>query len=418
MSIRITTLDNGVRVVSDTVPTVESVSVGIWVNAGARHEAAPQNGIAHLLEHMVFKGTARRSALDIAREIETVGGQMNAYTGREHTAFYAKVLKDDLALALDLLSDLVTGSVLDAAELARERQVVIQEIGQATDTPDDLIFDMLQGLAFPDQPIGRPILGTETTVQEMSRDDLLAYRASHYGGRSMVVGAAGNLEHDALVDLVDHWLGHTGATADRGPDPGCFAGGLEPRPRELEQVHLALAFPAVSYHHPDHYAVSVLSTLFGGGMSSRLFQEVREQRGLAYSIYTFANVFTDTGILGLYVGTGAEMAGELARVLVDEIGRLGDTIEPLEVARAKAQLRAQMLFGLESMSARAEHLAATTLMFGEPVAHTHLVERIEAVTADDVARIARTITAEKAAVTAIGPGSGLDALAPLAPLAA
>ena len=418
MPVQLSTLDNGVRVVTDAVSTVESVSVGIWVDAGARHETPNLNGVAHLLEHMVFKGTERRSALDIAREIETVGGQMNAYTGREHTAFYAKVLKDDVGLAVDLLADLVTQSVLDPEELGREQSVVIQEIGQAADTPDDIIFDHLQALAFPDQAIGRPILGTEQTVRGMNRDDLRAYRARHYGGRSMVVAAAGNLDHARVVDQAARWLGATRSEPGAGPEPGQFAGGAHTRARDLEQIHVALAFPTLSYHDPDHYAVSVLSTLFGGGMSSRLFQEVRERRGLAYSIHSYTNAFADTGLLGIYAGTGTEMAGELARVLVDEVGRLAETIDAVEVDRAKSQLRAQMLFGLESMSARAEHMGATTLMFGEPVAATELVARILAVTTDDVRRLARQILDRKAAVTAIGPAAGLRDLEPLTTLAA
>ena len=410
MTVRLTTLGNGVRVVTDPVPTVESVSIGIWVDAGARHESARLNGVAHLLEHMVFKGTSRRSALDIAREIETVGGQMNAYTGREHTAFYAKVLKNDIDLAIDLLADLVTGSVLDPAELGREQSVVVQEIGQVADTPDDLIFDHLFALAYPDQPIGRPILGTEGTVRGMSRDDLLGYRGRHYGGRSMVVAAAGNLDHDHVVDLAGRWLGDATADAPNGPDPGRFVGGTLAEARPLEQVHLLMGFPALSYHDPDHYAVSVLSTLFGGGMSSRLFQEVRENRGLAYSVYTFSNVFADTALFGLYAGTGPEMMDELVPVLADEIARLADTMEAGEVARAKAQLRAQLLFGLESMSARAEHLAATTLIYGAPLTPAEIVGRLDAIGLEDVRRVARSIMGTTRAVTAIGPRAGLGGL--------
>ncbi|MBT5414884.1 MAG: insulinase family protein, partial [Rhodospirillaceae bacterium] len=326
MTIRSTVLPGGLTVLSDEMPTVESASVGVWVRAGARDERPEQNGIAHLLEHMAFKGTARRSPRAIAEEIEAVGGHLNAFTSREQTAYYARVLADDVPLAVDLLADILQHSTLDADELAREREVVVQEIGQAHDTPDDIVFDHFQAVAYPDQAMGRPVLGTAETVRAMDRDTVGAYLARHYRGTRMILAAAGRVEHDALVELA-------GAAFEALPpgeageiEPAIYKGGEAREARELEQLHLVLGFPGFAFEDEDYYALSVFSTLYGGGMSSRLFQEVREERGLAYSIYSFHSSYTDGGLFGVYAGTSGSDAEELLDVIARESATLAQTV--------------------------------------------------------------------------------------------
>ena len=409
MNPRVTVLDNGLRVVTDAFDAVQSASVGVWVDAGARNETAEVNGIAHLLEHMAFKGTGRRSAAAIAQEIEAVGGHLNAYTGREQTAYYAKVLKDDLPLAVDLLGDILQDSVFDQDELRRERAVVIQEIGQSVDTPDDIVFDHLQATAYPEQSLGRPILGTTDTVRRLSRDHLFGYLAQHYGPGSMVLAASGNLDHDRLIVLAEETFGRMSAPARAGEAHAArYVGGDHRVDRPLEQLHLVVGLRGVGYHHRDQYAMSLLSTVLGGGMSSRLFQEIRERRGLVYAIYAFTSFFADDGLLGIYAGTGADEVAELVPVLCDEIRRIGSDVTDAEVKRAQAQLRSQILMGMESTSARCEHLAATTLMFGHPLPATDVVARIEAVTTDDVTRMARKLVEDPVTVSAVGPIAALE----------
>ena len=266
MTLRITTLDNGVRVVTDPMPHLQTLSIGVWIDAGSRYETTENNGIAHLLEHMLFKGTARRSARDIAEEIEAVGGILNAFTSRDHTTFYARVMKEDTALAVDLLADLIQNSVFDQHELEREREVILQEIGQAQDTPDDIVFDMLQEQAFPNQALGRSILGTDATMRSVSRDQLVDFQRTHYRGDAIVVSAAGHVDHDALVALADKAFGALPSGRANTFEPGRYEGGVIRADRPLEQLHLTLGFPSISYSDPDFYALNVFSTMLGGGM--------------------------------------------------------------------------------------------------------------------------------------------------------
>ena len=302
------------------MPRLQTASLGVWVDVGTRYEPAEVNGVAHLLEHMAFKGTARRSARAIAEEIERVGGSLNAYTSREHTAYYARILADDVGLAADILADILRNSTFDPAELEKERHVVLQEIGQVKDTPDDLVFDLLQEASYPDQPMGRAILGPEAIVQGMPREALIDYMARHYGPKRLVFAGAGKIEHARLVDLAQRLFGDLPATepADgrAGPLQRRHAGSSSGP--DLEQVHLCLAVEGLPYHHPDHFALQVLSTALGGGMSSRLFQEARENRGLCYSIFSFASAYADTGQLGVYAGTDPEDVPELMQVVADE----------------------------------------------------------------------------------------------------
>lgn len=406
--VRATRLANGMRVVTDTVPTVETASVGIWVGAGTRNEPGEINGVAHLLEHMAFKGTERRSALDIAREVEDVGGQINAYTSREHTAYYAKVLHGDLPLALDILSDILLNSTFEPDELARERAVVLQEIGQAHDTPDDIIFDHFQSAAFPDQPLGRPVLGLPETVEQMPRDTIMGHMRQTYGAEAMVLSAAGKVDHDAVVGLAEALFANLPSASRRDTAPGTYSGGDFREDRELEQVHLVLGFPGIGYHDESFYAASVMSSLFGGGMSSRLFQEIRERRGLAYSIYSFLSYYSDCGLFSIYAGTGHEEVAELTQALCGEIAALAETVEESEVARARNQLKAATLMALESTGVRCEQMAQQTLIFDRRIPVAEQIAKIDAVDIDAVRAITKRIFAGRPTVAAMGP---LDKLA-------
>lgn len=404
MSVELTTLPNGLRIVTDANPQLESAAIGVWIDAGGRHETLEVNGVAHLLEHMAFKGTARRSARQIAEEIEAVGGHLNAYTSREHTAYYGRVLKADVPLAIDILADILQHSSFAEDELARERAVVVQEIGQAEDTPDDIIFDHLQAAAFPDQPLGWSILGPAEGVAAMPRAALQGFMGRHYRAQNMVVAAAGAVRHDEIVRLAEAQFADLAAAEPRGLSPARWLGGERREERDLEQVHFALALPSVPYSDPDFYASQIFSTLLGGGMSSRLFQEVREKRGLCYSIFSFASSFVDGGLFGVYAGTGEDEIAELAEVVVAELLRAGEDAAEDEVARARAQLKAGTLMSLESSSSRIEQLGRQMLIYGRPLATDEIVARIEAVDAVAVRRMARRIAGGgKPTIAALGP---------------
>ncbi|CAO3420540.1 M16 family metallopeptidase [Azospirillum endophyticum] len=407
-SIRVTTLPNGLRVATDTMPDVQSVSLGCWVGVGTRNEAASVNGVAHLVEHMLFKGTRRRSAFRISEEIENVGGQLNAYTTREQTAYYAKVLHEDAPLALDILSDMIQHSTLDAEELVRERTVVLQEIGQSADTPDDIIFDHFQSTAYPGQAIGRPVLGSAEIVGALPREALVDYIAGHYGAPGMVLSAAGRIEHDRMVDLALKAFGDLPSGAPPKPETARYTGGDFREDRDLEQMHLVLGFDGVGVHDPDFYAHSVLSTLLGGGMSSRLFQEVREKRGLVYSIYTFTGGYHDGGLFGVYAGTGEDEVAELVPVVCDEIAKVGADVTEDEVARARAQLKAGTLMALESTMSRCEQLGQQILIYDRPVPVEEIVAKIDGVDRESVVKAASRLRASRPTVAALGPIAKLE----------
>jgi predicted Zn-dependent peptidase len=402
-TVRVTTLPNGFRVATDRMESVETTSLGVWAGVGTRNEPAEHNGVAHLLEHMAFKGTRRRSARDIVVEIEDVGGFLNAYTGREQTAYYAKVLAEDTPLVVDILADILQNSIFDAEELTRERAVVLQEIGQAEDTPDDIIFDHFQETAFPDQAMGRPVLGRAEIVRDLPRDVVAGYMASRYRAGQMVLAASGRVDHDALVDMAAKLFAGWPAGAVPPSERARYAGGDGRFARELEQVHLALGFEGVTYTDPDYYVAAVLSQLLGGGMSSRLFQEIREKRGLVYSIHSFASSYADGGIFGIYAGTGEKEVAELLPVVCDELAKLPGDMGEQEVKRAAAQLRAATLMSREKPSARCEQLASQLLIYGRPIPPAEAVARIDAVTIDDLARLARRLTQSPPTLTSLGP---------------
>ncbi|MDB3954390.1 insulinase family protein [Alphaproteobacteria bacterium] len=408
MTVQMTQLDNGLRVVTHEMASVESASLGVWVGSGTRHEAEGSNGVAHLLEHMAFKGTERRSAQDIAAEIEAVGGHLNAYTGRESTAYFAKVLAPDIPLAADILTDIIQKATFEQVELERERQVVLQEIGQAADTPDDIVFDYYQAAAFPDQPMGLPVLGEREVLETMTQETIREYLACNYSFERSVFSAAGKVKHDAIVKLTGNLFETLPANGDRQNSPARYEGGEKRVEADLEQVHFLLGFEGFPYSDPDFYALSVLSTIFGGGMSSRLFQEIREKRGLAYSVYSFSASYCDSGTFGIYAGTGPAQVDELVPTLCDEIKQLEGSITEDELACARAQLKAGVLMSLESTSSRAEHLGQQTLVYGAPVSIDELVNRIESVDLSRVRHAAERLFSGRPTLAAIGALENLD----------
>jgi predicted Zn-dependent peptidase len=382
MSVAVTKLQSGISVVTETMPHLQTASLGVWVNAGSRDEGRDENGIAHFLEHMAFKGTRRRTARQIAEEIEAVGGDLNAATGVETTAYYARVLKADVPLALDVLADILSEPAFDREELVREQNVIVQEIGAVADTPDDLIFEHLQLVAFPDQPLGRSILGTAKTVKSFDGGKLRQYLARNYRGPDMVVAAAGAIEHQAVVAEVERRFGSFNGPGSPAPEPARFGGGSHVEKRELEQVHIALALPGVPQTDPTLYSLQTFTNVLGGGMSSRLFQEAREKRGLCYSIYSFHVPYSDVGMFGLYAGTDAADASELMRLIVEEIANTAETISEPEVARARAQMKAGLLMALESSGERIGQLARQMMIYGHPLPLDELVAKVEAVTVE------------------------------------
>jgi predicted Zn-dependent peptidase len=412
MSVEITRLPSGLTVVTDAMPHLESASLGVWVGSGSRDERPDEHGISHLLEHMAFKGTKRRTARQIAEEVEAVGGDLNASTSVESTSYYARVLRADVPLAIDVLADILSNPAFDPEELQREQNVIVQEIGAADDAPDDIVFDKLQETAFPGQPVGRSILGTRESVKSFDRRRLAAYLTRNYRAPDMVVAAAGAVDHRALVEQVAQQFASFSGPPAPAPEPAHFAGGTYIEKRDLEQVHVALAMPGLPQRDPNLFSMQVFTSVLGGGMSSRLFQEVREIRGLCYAIYAFHAPYSDTGMFGLYAGTDASDLPELMRVVVAETANAAETITEVEVARAKAQMKAGLLMALESSGARAEQLARQIFAWGRPMPLAELVGKIEAVTVESARAAGRALIARgRPAIAALGPGSGLESAA-------
>jgi predicted Zn-dependent peptidase len=415
MTVAVTTLKSGITIVTDTMPHLETASLGVWVNSGSRDERRDEHGISHFLEHMAFKGTRRRSARQIAEEIEAVGGDLNAATSAETTAYYARVLKADVPLALDVLSDILSEPAFDREELMREHNVIVQEIGAVADTPDDLVFEHLQAICFPDQPLGRSILGTPKTVRSFDAAKLRDYLARHYRAPDVIVAAAGAVDHAAIVAEVEQRFASFQGPASPTPEPARFGGGAHVEKRELEQVHIALALPGVAQNDPSLYSLQVFNNVLGGGMSSRLFQEAREKRGLCYSIYSFHAAYSDVGMFGLYAGTDAADTTELMQLVVDEIANTAETISETEIARAKAQMKAGLLMALESSGERIGQLARHMIAWGRPIPLDELVAKVEAVTVERARAAGQALIRRgKPAIAVIGLGSGLESAAAIA----
>jgi predicted Zn-dependent peptidase len=404
VSVERSELENGLVVISHAMAEVETTSLGIWIGAGSRSETLGEHGVAHFLEHMAFKGTARRSARDIAEEIEEVGGELNAATGVDSTAYYARVLRKDVALALDILSDIILAPRFDRSELSRERDVILQEIAAAMDSPDDIVFDLVQEAAYPDQPVGRPILGTASSVTRFKRAHLGAYLSTHYHGPNMVLAAAGAVDHAALVAEAERRLASFDAGTSPAPELAVYAGGMKRSEKPFEQTHLVLAFEAPPYRHPNYFTAQILAGALGGGMSSRLFQEVRERRGLCYSIYAFASGLVDSGMFAVHAAGGPDRAHELIAVIRDELIKAAERgFGEDEIARVKAQLTMGLLAGLESSSARAEQLARQILIHGRPLTTAELIEKVEQVQASDLRAMVAALLASPVSLATVGP---------------
>jgi predicted Zn-dependent peptidase len=408
VSVTRSTLSNGLTIVSHTMPEVETVSLGIWVGAGSRSEQLTEHGVAHFLEHMAFKGTKRRTAREIVEEIESVGGDLNAATSVDSTGYYARVLSKDLPLALDILSDIILEPSFDGGELARERDVILQEIAASSDSPDDIAYDFVSEAAFPDQPVGRPILGTADSVCRFERGHLGSYLATHYRAPNMVLAAAGAVDHAALVAEAERRL--SGVTSEGAPAPqeAVYGGGRRQSNKPFEQTHLMIGLEAPAYHQPDYFTAQILAGALGGGMSSRLFQEVRERRGLCYSVYAFSTGLTDSGMFVIHAAGAPEKAHELFSVIRDELDRAADTgFVEAELGRVKAQMKMGLLAALESSSARAEQLARHVLFCGRVLPTAELVERIEAVDTADLRALLQKVLGTPLSLATVGPVANL-----------
>jgi predicted Zn-dependent peptidase len=385
-----TLLSNGVRVLSEAMPQMVSSTIGIWVQNGSRYETPEENGVSHFIEHLLFKGTKKRTAAQIAEEMDAVGGVLNAFTGKEYTCYYAKVLGDDLAMATELLADIFLESVFDPAEIDRERQVVLQEISQAEDTPDDFIHDLFALKFWNGHPLALPIFGSVETVNRIDRELLTTFMAERYRAERVFIAAAGQLEHQRLVD-------HCEGLFARIPGNGRGETIVPPpehqtvlvHEKELEQAHICLGGPGLSQHSDLRYASYVLNTALGGGMSSRLFQEVREKRGRVYSIYSFMSSYADCGYFAVYAGTNPEWVDEVIEVTLEELRKVArDGLAPTELARAKSQMKGNMLLGMESTDSRMNRLARNEIYYSRDIPLTELAARIDAVTGDQVVELA------------------------------
>ncbi len=403
MTRKVTVLPNGLQIVTDNMDEVDTVSLGIWVDIGAMYEPAEINGISHLLEHMAFKGTTSRTARQIAEEIENVGGYINACTSRETTSYYIKVLKEDTALAVDILADILRNSIFDPEEFEREKTVVLQEINQSLDTPDDIVFEHFQTCAFPNQPAGRPVLGSVETVMGISRETLDSYMKTNYTPNRMVISASGKINHDEFVRLIEKYFGSMSAKDGLTAPDVAYKGGEYRENKSLEQVNLVLGFPGVSVFDDDYYTAHVLSTILGGGMSSRLFQEIREKRGLVYSVFSFNAAAIKGGLFGIYAGTGEAEAAELLPAVCDEILKIRQSVTKEELVRAKAQLKAGILMSMETTTTRAEQNAAQLLAFGRLKEKEEILDKIVNTTEDDVTNLAERMFSQTPSLACLGP---------------
>ena len=404
MGVDISRLSNGLTIVTHTMAQIESVALGIWVKSGSRNERAEEHGIAHMLEHMAFKGTENRTAYQIATDIEDVGGEINAATSVETTAYFARVLKDDIPLAVDILADIITSSKFEEEELEREKQVVLQEINATQDTPDDIVFDYFTETAFRHQTIGRPILGTPDSVRSFTSDNLRSFMNEHYSADRMIVIAAGAVEHEQFVREVESRLGSFRAHSVAPlTDLANYVGGDFREYRNLKDAQVLIGFEGRAYHMRDYYASQILSIILGGGMSSRLFQEVREKRGLCYSIYAFHWGFSDTGLFGIHTATNEDGLAELVPVVLEELYKASKNISQKELDRARAQYRANLTMSRESPSSRMQMIARQMSLYGRPIPSSELMERLSLITVDRLADLAeRLFIDSKPTLAAVG----------------
>lgn len=408
---QLTTLENGLRIASEYMPSAETVSVAVAVGVGARNEEENENGISHMLEHMAFKGTHTRSAKDIAEQFDDIGGHSNAYTSMETTVYYAKVMKENMGSAVEILGDILTNSVMDKTELEREQQVILQEIAMQQDTPDDLVFDMYTLAAYPDQALGRSILGTPERVSSFTQDDMFSYMAKHYVPEKMVVTAAGNLDHEEFVARAKEQFGQMQRKAATTMATATYKSGEERQEDDLEQLHLVLGCEGISYQDPDYYTGQLLTTILGGGMSSRLFQEIREKRGLVYHVSSSLSAYRETGLFSVYAGLSGDKAEEFLPVACDELRKACEGVSEAELKRAKNQYRSGLLMARENSSSIAEWISRHLLMHGRYKLPDEILSAIDAVTGDDVKRVAKRLFGDsKMTLAALGPTQQVAAL--------
>ncbi|WP_262030256.1 M16 family metallopeptidase [Microvirga sp. Mcv34] len=408
--IEITTLSNGLMVATEQMPAIATATLGVWVGTGSRHERPYEHGLSHLIEHMAFKGTARRSARQIAEDIENVGGDINAATSVEYTSYTARVLGENVDVALDVLGDILIHSAFDANELAREKGVILQEYAAVEDTPDDLIYDAFMETAFSHQAVGRPILGTPDTIKSFDEATIRAFLAREYTPGKMVLAAAGDVEHAQIVDMAERLFGGMPTVAPQQPEPGRYTGGERRISRKLEQANLVLGLPGLSFKDPGYYAVHLFAHMLGGGLTSRLWHEVRETRGLAYSIDSFHWPFSDCGLFGIGAGTAGADVRELMDVTLACMAQATRDISEIELVRAKAQMKVALLTALETPGGRIERVARQLLSWGRVVASEEIIRKVDALEVDHVREAGRQLLQGAPTLAAIGPIKGLPSL--------
>ncbi len=400
-----TRLKNGLTVISERVPGVRSISLGLWIKAGSRDENRRQAGLTHFLEHLVFKGTTTRSARDIAEEFDAVGGELNAFSAKEYTCLYARVLDHHLNTAIDVLSDLATNPVFHASDIESERAVVLEEINMHEDAPAELVHDLFDQRLFAGHPLGRRVIGTDKAILAMTRDDIAAYFRNGYTAPNIVVAAAGNVLHNELVGQIEEALGdHDGAAKTRRSRRPKVASDTFIQPRDTQQAHICYGFEGMSVKDEDRFVLSSIDTVLGGGMSSRLWQKIREKRGLVYAVYSFRSQYAETGSMAVYAGTSADKARQVCRLISDEYGRVADKgITKNELVRAKEQLKGSLVIGLEDVTTRMSRLGRGLMCGAEILSADELIARVDSVTITDVKRVAAKILTGPRVLTVIGP---------------
>ena len=405
------TLSNGIRVVSETLPKSRSVSIGVWVKVGSRHEPQEIGGISHFIEHLFFKGTEKRTAKDIAIEMDSLGGEMNAFTSQETTTYYAKVVDEHLPVAIDILSDILLGSKFDPIEMEKERKVILEEIKGVEDTPDDYIHEFFTSTVWPDNPLGRPILGTKETIKVLKHQDIISYIDHYYSPKEIVISVAGNFEHARLIELLNTSFGRLSrAGVPKKEETPAFSHAVAVRKKQLAQVQVCIGCRGMNYMHEDRYVISALNTVLGNSMSSRLFQEVREQNALAYSIYSYVTSYRDTGLLTVYAGTDPTNTLEVLRLVTRELKKIKDEgITQAEEMRVKNQVKGNLVLSLESSNSHMSRLARQEIYFGKYLSMDDIIKGVEKVTAEQVQRLAQQLfTRENSALAILGPLTKAD----------
>jgi predicted Zn-dependent peptidase len=405
------TLSNGIRVVSETLPKSRSVSIGVWVKVGSRHESPEIGGVSHFIEHMFFKGTEKRSAKDIAIEMDSLGGEMNAFTSQETTTYYAKVVDEHLPVVIEILADILLGAKFDPVEMEKERKVILEEIKSVEDTPDDYIHELLTNTVWPDNSLGRPILGTRDTIKALKHNDIISYIDSYYHPKEIVISVAGNFEHSRLIELLNSHFGKLSrAGVPKNEATPAFTQAVAVKKKQLEQVQLCIGCRGINYMHEDRFVISALNTVLGNSMSSRLFQEIREQNALAYSIYSYVTSYRDTGLLTVYAGTDPSNALEVVRLVTKELKKIKDEgITPAEELRVKNQIKGGLILSLESSNSHMSRIARQEIYFGKYLSMDDIIKGVEKVTAEQVQRLARQLfSRENIALTILGPLSRTD----------